>query len=215
MHEGAEVLIAASCIHHDVTDLGLIGGCTVEQSQTTVDREFGEDFVGSTELEAEIVLTTFHETVHVVAFHARGWLSKSCGYLIEALQLVGNVTYNAFEGAKTVAKFTFATAARYGEVELHAPVTFIISSLKGGDDRSIGHTLEGLCDVAVVLATKCKYGVGTGDGTRLVGVLPVETDMESLGEESNTCRIGIDTIETDGCITGRIAQEVYTLICVG
>ena len=128
---------------------------------------------------------------------------------------MSNTTNYTFKRAKTFRELTTTATTRDGEVELYAPVSFIISSLKGGDDRGIGHTLEGLCDVAVVLATKCKYGVGTGDGTRLVGILPVETDMESLGEESNTCRIGIDTIETDGCITGRIAQEVDTLIGVG
>ena len=45
-----------------------------------------------------------------------------------------------------------------------------------------------------------------------------ETDenlVETVGHESHTCRVAIDTIEADGCITGRVAQEVNTLIRVG
>ena len=48
-----------------------------------------------------------------------------------------------------------------------------------------------------------------------MGVLPVEAEMDTLWEEGDACRIAIDTIETDGCVARRIAQEVNTLIRVG
>ena len=38
--------------------------------------------------------------------------------------------------------------------------------------------------------------------------------METLRQECYTGGIAVDAVQADGCIAGRVAQEVYTLISV-
>ena len=128
---------------------------------------------------------------------------------------MSDVAHYALKRAEAVAKLTGTAAARDGEVELNAPVTFIIGSLDGWDTWRIGHTLEYFGGCAIVLLAQGKDGICRFDGTRLVGILPVEAEIESFGEESHTCRVAIDTIETDGSVTSRVTEKVDTLICVG
>jgi hypothetical protein len=201
--EAAEVYVAASGVHHDVADFGFISGSAIEQTQTAVDGEVWQDLVGGTELETEVIATALHIAVHIVTRGAEG------------LQLVGYVSDDALERAETVGKLTLATASRYGNVELNAPVPLVIGTLQRRDERCVGHTLESLCCLSVILATESEDGILTLDGTRLVGILPVEGNVESFGQEGDTCGVGINSVESDGRIPGRITEEINTLIRVG
>jgi len=48
-----------------------------------------------------------------------------------------------------------------------------------------------------------------------VGVLPVEAQVETFGEEGYACGVAIDTVKTDGGVACRIAEEVDALVGVG
>ena len=69
--------------------------------------------------------------------------------------------------------------------------------------------------MTVILTAESEDGVLTLDGTRLVGILPVKGDVQSFGHKSDTGGVGIDTVESDGCIAGRVTEEIDTLISVG
>ena len=118
MEETAEVDITASGVHHNVTDLGFIGSGTVKHAQATIDTEVWGDFICSTELETEVVLSPLHIAIHII----------TCG--AEGLQLVGNASDNALKGTESVGKLTFTAAAWDGEIELYTPVSLIIGSLQ-------------------------------------------------------------------------------------
>ena len=166
-------------------------------------------------MEAEIILAALHIAVHIVALHAGSGLSESRGYLVEAPERIGDAAHDALERAESVGKLTLTAATGDGEVELHVPVTFVIGCLNRRDAGGIGHALEGLRGIAAVLAAQGEIGIGRLDGTRLVGVLPVEAEVETFGEEGHTSGIAVYAIEADGAITCGIAQEVDTLIRVG
>ena len=48
-----------------------------------------------------------------------------------------------------------------------------------------------------------------------MGILPVDAQMKTFGQESHTCRVAIDAIKTDGSITGGVTEKVNTLVGVG
>ena len=176
--ETAEVYISVTlCTHLDVADFCLIGSTAVEQSQTTIDREILCNLVCATQLHAEIILAALHVSVHVVA---------SCA---ERCQLMGNVADNTFKRAEAIAKLTLSATARHREIELETPVAFVIGSLQRGNARSVGHTLKHLHRCTVVLAPQSKQRIVRRDGTRLVGILPVDTEMKTFGKENHTSRV--------------------------
>ena len=100
LKETAKVDIATSGVHHDVVNLGLIGGCAIEQTQTAIDGEVRRDLIGSSKLEAEVVVAALHVAVHVVA----------CGS--KRLQLSGDAAHYTLEGTQTVGKLTGSATAR-------------------------------------------------------------------------------------------------------
>ena len=160
------------------------------------------NFIGGTQLETEIILTAAHIGIGIVALCA------------ERFQLLGNHTHGTLEGAQSVIEFADTAAAGDGEVELYAPVACVIGSLNGGDERCIGNTFENLGCLSIVLLSQCEKGIRGSDGARLMGILPVDGQMETLGHEHHAGRIGINTIQTDGCIAGRVFQKFYALIGV-
>ena len=76
--------------------------------------------------------------------------------------------------AQTVFELAATAATGDGEIELYTPVAFVPGGLNGGYDGSVGHALEDLCRLSVVLLAQSKEVVRRSDGTRLMGVLPVD-----------------------------------------
>ena len=214
LHEAAEVDPSGCRVHLNVANLGFVGGIAVEQSQTAVDRKVGRNLVGCAHLHSEVVLAALHISVHIVAFHSGSRLSEGQCQLVEALQLVGYAAHNALEGPQTVGKLTLAAAARHREIELHAPVALVPGSLKRGDARCIGYSLEHFCALVLVLAPQRKHWIGRSYGACLVGILPVEGEVEPFREESNACRVAVDSVEAYRAVAGRVAEEVNTLVGV-
>ena len=66
---------------------------------------------------------------------------------------MSNATYNTLKRTETVSEFTFSATTRHREVELYAPVSFVIGGLDGRNHGRIGHTLENLLGLSVVLTT--------------------------------------------------------------
>ena len=66
---------------------------------------------------------------------------------------MGDATYDTFERSQTVGKLTTAATTGYREIELQAPVTFIIGCLQRGNEGGIGHAFEYLGGLSLVLTT--------------------------------------------------------------
>ena len=127
---------------------------------------------------------------------------------------MGNGTYGTFEGTDTIVKLTFSTAAGDTEVTLQTPFPEVIGSLDGGDHRSEGITLELLRGGTVVVHAQGKVGIRSQNGTGLERHLPVQRQMPAVIEESNTCGVAIDTVDSYGCIACHGTVECYVLIGV-
>ena len=67
----------------------------------------------------------------------------------------------------------------------------------------------------MIFAAEGEDGILTLDGTRLMGILPVEGDVQPLRHKGDTGGVGIDTVESDSRITSRVTEEINTLIRVG
>ena len=67
LHEAAEVNISPSGVHHDVANLGLVGGIAIEDAHAAIERQVGIHLVGGTQLKSEVVLAALHVAIHVVA----------------------------------------------------------------------------------------------------------------------------------------------------
>ena len=47
-----------------------------------------------------------------------------------------------------------------------------------------------------------------------MGILPVETDMETFGKEGDTCGVRINAVEADGGITGWVFVKIPPAVAV-
>ena len=142
------------------------------------------NLTGGTQLEAEVELLAFHIAVNVVSCHvgyAGSKLSEGTVQLVGSCdELVGNGADNRLEGTDALIELTLAAAAGHREIELERPVVLIISSLQRGDERSVCHALEFLRGQAVVLGAERKQRICRSDGTSLVCILPVESQMKTI-----------------------------------
>ena len=211
---------AANAIHHtNIIQTSLIGGHTIEQTQTAIDREMIVDLSGSTQLQSEVILLSFHIGIGIVARHSRHAGIERCQTLVEhsrcGHQLLGNGTHGRFERTKSVVELTLSATPGDREIQLPAPIALVPGSLNAGNERSISHSFESLLTIAIVFDSQTEKVVCRCDGTRLVGILPIESQMEALRQEGYAGRIGVHTIEADGSITCRVAKEIDTLVCVG
>ena len=77
------------------------------------------NFISGTHLETKIVLASAHKRIHIVALDVETILAKHAG----------NAANGTFERAETIIKFTGTTASWHREVELIAPIPFIICCL--------------------------------------------------------------------------------------
>ena len=59
-----------------------------------------------------------------------------------------------------------------------------------------------------------KEGRGRLNGSRLVGILKIDGEVESFTQEHNACGVAVDTVDTDGTITGGVTKECYILVGV-
>ena len=211
---------AVGAVHHaDVVESGVVGGTAVEQAQTAIDGEVVAEFVSGTELKSEIVLFSAHVAIDVITGHRGHGHAERCKLGVELArhtdEAVGDGADDGLEGAESVFKFAFSTAARNGKVKLNAPVAFVVGGLQRGDEGGVGHTLEFFRVLSVIFRTECEEWTLRSDGTGLVCVLPVEADMKPYAEEDNTGGVGIDTVKADGTVAGRVAKEGNTLIGIG
>ena len=181
----------------DVAQSGTVGSVAIQGAETSVNRPVLINLIGSTQLEAEVVLAASHKGIHIIALNVEPVL----------LQQSGNAAHGTLEGAESIVELTDAATARHGKVELIAPVALIIGCLYGWYKRSIGNAFELLDVLALVFLAHAEHVVGRGDGTRLVCILPVEGNVETLWHESYTGRVGIDAINADSSIAGGVLQE--------
>ena len=176
------------------------------------------NLTGGTQLEAEVELLAFHIAVNVVSCHvgyAGSKLSEGTVQLVGSCdELVGDGTDNRFEGTDALIELTLAAAAGHREIELERPVVLIISSLQRGDERSVCHALEFLCRQAVVLGAERKQRISRSDGTCLLSILPVESEVQSIAEECYASGIRINSVEADSGISCGVTKKIYALIGV-
>ena len=203
VEESTEGNGTGSGVHHDVAESGLVGGGSVEQAGSTIYREVLGHLIGGAKGETEVVLLAAHVAVYIVAGGAK------------RLQRTGNGCHGALERADAVGELALAAAAGHGNTGLKAPFAFVVGSLERRNDGGHGLALEFFDGLAVIPHAQRKVGVGGRDGACLSGILPVETYMETFVEEDDAGWVGIHTVESDGRIAGRIAQEVNALIGVG
>ena len=134
------------------------------------------ELICGTKREAEVILATTHVGVHVVRVDGRK-TQRAQAHLIgdgvEVLRQQGQHGHSALERRQAVLEDTLATAAQNAKAKLEAPVVLVVSCLDGGNDRSVGLTLESLRG-ALVLGAKDKRGEDACHRTRLSGVLQVE-----------------------------------------
>ena len=75
------------------------------------------NLAGSTQLEAEVILLTFHIAVNIIARHVGHAGAKLSDGTIQLSgscdELVGNGTDNCFEGTDALVELTLTTAARH------------------------------------------------------------------------------------------------------
>ena len=177
------------------------------------------EFAGSTQLQTEIKLLSFHISVNVVARDVGNTGTEGANLAVQgrrdANKTAGNAAHHGLERADAFIELALAAAARHREVHLERPVAFVVGSLQRGDDRRIGHTLELLGVEAVVLITKFEELILRLYGSGLMRILPVESQMQSIAQENHTCRVAVNTVEADGSIACRIPQKSYALVGIG
>ena len=177
------------------------------------------ELVCGTHLHAEVILVPAHVSVDIIARHRRHGHAQWGELAVELArytgEAVGDGAHDGFEGAEALVEFTFSAATRHREIELYAPVAFVVCCLQRGDEGSLGHAFKLLYVLAVVFYAEFEEWTLRRDGAGLIGVLPVETYMESFAKEDDTGRVGVDSVEADGSIAGGVAKEIYTLVGVG
>jgi hypothetical protein len=124
------------------------------------------------------------------------------------------IAHHTLKRAEALVIGALATTTRDGEVELQAPVASVPSGLNGRYDGSVGNALESLLGLAIVLSTHSKNRVVRDNGTCLMSILPVEAEMEAFGHESHTSWVGIDTVEADCSVAGRISKKIDALVSI-
>ena len=125
-----------------------------------------------------------------------------------------SVCHDAFKRAEPVAEFAFAAATAEGEVGLKRPSFFIVGKLHGWEDGSRGFAFEfAVCRGIVGIVGKgC---VVVFHRTRLECCLPVDRKVCAIGEESHTCGIAVNAVDSDACLTAHHAVERHVLVGVG
>ena len=200
--EAAEVNICVlRHLHLYVAHACLVRSIAVECAQTSINREIRSNLIGCTQLETEVILTSAHVCVAVVSLNA------------QRFELLAYHCHSTLERTESVFKLAHAAAARYREVELQAPFALIPCCLYGWDYGCVGNSLENLCG-AVVLLSQEEQRICRSDGSRLVGILPVDCEVESLWHENHSCRVAVNTVKTYRCIACRILKKSNTLVCV-
>ena len=170
------ILVRASETSLDIANVAIIVAVAIEHAQATIGRPVLIELICGTKREAEVILATTHVGVHVVRVDGRK-TQRAQAHLIgdgvEVLRQQGQHGHSALERRQAVLEDTLATAAQNAKAKLEAPVVLVVSCLDGGNDRSVGLTLESLRG-ALVLGAKDKRGEDACHSTRLTGVLQVE-----------------------------------------
>ena len=120
-----------------------------------------------------------------------------------------------FKRSEAAVKLTFAAATGDGKAKLQAPAPLVVGSLERGNYRGVGLSLEFVNAVARVFQVVYKQRVARKYGSRLVNVLEVDRQMESLVEECHPGRVAVNAVDADGGIAGGVAQEHNVLVGVG
>ncbi len=202
----------------DVAHVAIVVAVAIEHAQTAVGRPVLIELIGGTQREAEIILAATHVGVHVIGID-RGKSQRAQTHLarhgVEMLGKQGQQRHATLKRGQALVKMALAAATRHTKAELEAPVLPVVSCLDGRKHGSLGLALELLGGCATVVGTIGKRSEDACHCARLAGVLQIEREVKTVTHESDTCGVGVHTVDANGGIASRVAEKLNALVCVG